>query len=74
MKKRIFALLLAAMMLLSFVTVSAEEPVAATDEQVAMAYSNSMIKALIKSYAHDIADNYYYGVCRTMKEDLPCRS
>ncbi len=62
MKKKILAFLLAAIMTFSFVSVNAEEAAVHPDEQEALLYSNNMIKTLIKTYAHDIADNYYYGI------------
>lgn len=62
MKKKILSLLLAFSMFFSFVSVSAEEAAIHPDEQKAKEYSDAFIKTMIKAYAHDIADNYYYGI------------
>lgn len=65
MKKRILAFLFATVMLFSFVSVSAEEATVHPDEKAAILYANNTIKSLIRAYAHDIADNYYYGIADT---------
>ena len=58
MKKRIFAIILAAVLVFSsFGFAFAEE-----NEEVVNKYSNNMLKRLINIYAHHIADNYYYGI------------
>ena len=62
MKKKILSLLLAFSMFFSFVSVSAEETQMHPDEQQVKEYSDTFVKTMIKVYAHDLADNYYYGV------------
>ncbi len=58
MKKRIFAILLAAVLVFSsFGLTFAEE-----NEEIVSKYSNNMLKGLVNIYAHHIADNYYYGI------------
>ena len=58
MKKRIFAIILSAVLVFSsFGFAFAEE-----NEEVVNKYSNNMLKRLINIYAHHIADNYYYGI------------
>ncbi len=61
MRKRILSLLLAFLMTLSFVTVGAQENVN-NDQLSSQVYSAGVLKSLIKSYSHELADNYYYGV------------
>ncbi len=62
-KNRFFALLLAFIMLFSQ-NVFAEETVKTSDQQQAevVEYSNYMQKKIVQVYAHNIANNYYYGI------------
>ncbi len=62
MKKKIISFLLAVLMLCSFVTVSAQDEALHPDETVAKEYSDVFLKTLVRNYAHDLADNYYYGI------------
>ncbi len=62
MKKKILSFLLATVMLFSFITVSAEETQMHPDEKEVKAYSDAFTKTMIRMCAHDIADNYYYGI------------
>lgn len=63
MKKKILSLLLVAVMLFSFVTVNAEETTAVhPEEQQVIDYTNTFKKTVIRVYARDIAENYYYGI------------
>lgn len=75
-KNRITALLMAAVMLFS-TAAYATEGVNPQEEQ-AIAYSDNMLKNMVRVYAHNIADNYYYGIndeellfsiiCKTIEE------
>ncbi len=62
MKKKILSLLLAVVLILSVSPVMAEEAQVQThpDEAQAISISNKLAKSLIRTYAHDISDNYYY--------------
>ncbi len=62
MKKKILSFLLAALLLFSFVSVNAEESAVHPDKQQVIDYTNVFKKTVIKMVAHDIADNYYYGI------------
>lgn len=75
-KKKITALLMAAVMLFSTAAYAAEG--VNTDQEQAMAYSDNLLKNMVRVYAHNIADNYYYGIndeellfsiiCKTIEE------
>lgn len=62
-KNRFFAFLLAFVMLFSQ-NVFAEEAVKTPEQQQAevQEYSNYMQKKIVQVYAHNIANNYYYGI------------
>ena len=62
-KNKIFALLLAIVMLFSQ-NVFAEETVKTPQQQQSevQEYSNYMQKKIVQVYAHNIANNYYYGI------------
>ncbi len=62
MKKKILSLLLTVVMAFSLVTVRAEENAMHPEEQQVKEYSDSFVKTAIRLYAHDLAENYYYGV------------
>lgn len=62
MKKKILSLLLTVVMAFSLVTVRAEENAMHPDEQQVKEYSDAFVKTAIRVYAHDLAENYYYGV------------
>ncbi len=62
MKKKILSLLLVAVMLFSCAIVNAEETAIHPEEQMVIDYTNNFKKTVIRAYAHDIADNYYYGI------------
>lgn len=62
MKKKILSLFLAAVMIFSVVSVYAEDAAMHPDEQLVKEYSDSFTKTMIRFYAHNIADNYYYGI------------
>ena len=63
-RKKLISLLLSAVMLFSsaFSAFAEEVPEAENPEEKVMQYSNSLLKNMVKVYAHNIADNYYYGV------------
>ena len=62
-KNKIFALLLAFVMLFSQ-SVFAEQTVKTPQQQQTevQEYSNYMQKKIVQVYAHNIANNYYYGI------------
>ena len=62
-KNKLFSLLLAIVMLFSQ-NVFAEESVKTPQQQQAQVqeYSNYMQKKIVQVYAHNIANNYYYGI------------
>ena len=62
MKKKILSLILVFVMLFSFVSVSAQETQMHPEEQQVKEYTDTFVKTMIKAYAHQLADNYYYGV------------
>lgn len=62
MKKKILSLLLTVVMLFSLTSVYAEETAMHPDELKVKEYSDAFTKTMIRAYAHDIADNYYYGI------------
>lgn len=75
-KNKIIALLMAAVMLFSTAAYATAE--VNTQEEQAIAYSDNVLKNMVRVYAHNIADNYYYGIndeellfsiiCRTIEE------
>ena len=74
--KKTAAILLAFIMLLSVPAFSAEE--INPEEAKAAEYSENVLKNMVRVYAHNIADNFYYGVndeellfsiiCKTIEE------
>lgn len=75
-RNKITALLMAAVMLFSTAAYAADG--VNTQEEQAIAYSDNMLKNMVRVYAHNIADNYYYGIndeellfsiiCKTIEE------
>jgi len=64
MKKSKFLALLMSFIMLFSMSVYAEETVETPEQQIeeVEAYSNYMQKKIVQIYAHNIADNYYYGI------------
>ena len=59
-RNKITALLMAAVMLFSTAAYAADG--VNTQEEQAIAYSDNVLKNMVRIYAHNIADNYYYGI------------
>ncbi len=58
--RKLISILMVIVLCLSSVSVFAQD--AANNEQVVTQYSNTMIKQIVRSYCHNIADNFYYGI------------
>lgn len=61
-KKRILAFIIAAVMSASSVITVFAQDTPQANEEVVQKYSNNMLKSMVRLYAHNIADNYYYGI------------
>lgn len=61
MKKKLISLFVTFVILMTS-TISYAEGEATSQQQQAVEYSNYMLKNMVKVYAHNIADNYYYGI------------